>query len=472
IWVANIATGALVAAIPENVRASMPYLQDLTIDARVIVYLAGIALLTGAAFGLVPALYASRPTLGALLSGDRRATAGAARGRLRSALVTFEIALTVVLLVAAGLLTRSLTRLLQVDPGFDATRTLVMRVALPAGGAYANGRAQQRFFETLMDRARAMPGVQTVGAVSNLPLNGGGTNTFRVVGQPEPDPARRPEAVARGVAGDYFRALGIQLVDGRTFDSRDDSAAAPVLMISQSIARRFFGERSAVGAKLHVYAWGDMHWTVIGVVGDVKTSRLDEPAPPTIYYTHLQGPENRMSLVIRTQSDLTTLASEMRSVVRAMDPTLPVYAVRSMEREVSESPAVYARRYPLVLLGAFATAALILAIVGIAGVISYSVSQRSREIGIRVALGAAQRSILSMIMREGGVLALAGVVIGVVAALISTRLLGSVLYGVGAADPLTYGAIAALIVTVSLAASYLPARRATRVDPMTVLRND
>ncbi|MGQ0643040.1 MAG: ADOP family duplicated permease [Gemmatimonadaceae bacterium] len=472
VWVANVATRALVHAIPENVRVSMPYLSDLSINGTVLAYLAGIALLTGVAFGLAPALYASRPALGALVSGDRRATAGTARGQLRNALVTFEVALTVVLLVGAGLLTRSLTRLLQVDPGFDPSQTLVLRIALPGGGRYSDDVSQQRFDETLLERTRAMPGVQLVGAVSNLPLIGGGTNTFRVEGQPEPDPARRHEAVARGVAGDYFRALGIRLVAGRAFDARDDSAATPVIMISESIARRFFAGRSAVGAKFQFYAWGDTRWTVIGVVGDVKTMRLDEAAPPTVYYSHLQGAENRLTLVVRSAGDLPALAASMRSAVRAMDPTLLVYAVGSMERVVSESPAVYARRYPLVLLGAFAAAALILAIVGIAGVISYSVSQRTREIGIRVALGAAQRSILSMVMRQGGSLALAGLAIGVIAALLSTRLLESLLYGVGATDPLTYATIAALIVGVALAASYVPARRATRVDPITVLRSD
>ena len=468
IWVAQNATRVLVGAIPVNVRASMPYLADLSTDARVLGYLAFVTIATGVVFGLIPALYASRPRFAALMSGDTRATAGTGRARLRAALVTLEIAMTVVLLIGAGLLTRSLTRLLHIDTGFDASRTLVMRVALP--GEQYSSLAQQQFFETVLQQVREMPGVQTVGAIDNLPLNGGGTNTFHVDGQPEPDPARRPEAVMRAVAGDYFHALGIKLVDGRVFDARDDSTAMQAIVISEAVARRFITSKSAVGAQVRFYAWANQPWTVVGVVGDVKTIRLDEEAPPTIYYSHLQGPANRMSLAIRSSIEPTALIGSVRRVVNALDPALPVYSIRTMQETISSSPAVYARRYPLVLLGAFAAASLLLAIVGIAGVISYSVAQRTREIGVRVALGAERRTILAMILRQGGELALPGVVVGIAVAYIAARWLGSVLYGVSAGDPLTYFAIAAIVVVVALAASYLPARRAAGLDPAEVLR--
>ncbi len=470
IWVAQNATRVLVGAIPENVRGSMPYLANLSTDARVLTYLTLVTITTGVAFGLIPALYASRPRFAALMSGDTRATAGTGRARLRGALVTLEIAMTVVLLVGAGLLTRSLTRLLRVDPGFDASRTLSLRIALP-GGQYSP-LAQQQFFENVLQQVRALPGVQTVGAIDNLPLNGGGTNTFHVDGQPEPDPARRPEAVMRAVAGDYFRALGIKLLDGRVFDARDDSAAMQAIVISEAVVRRYITSKRAVGAQIRFYAWADQPWTVIGVVGDVKTVRLDEHAPPTIYYSHLQGPANRMSIAIRSAIEPSVVIGGVRRVVSALDPALPVYAIRSMQETINSSPAVYARRYPLVLIGAFAAASLILAIVGIAGVISYSVAQRTREIGVRVALGAERRTILAMVLKQGGALALPGVVIGVVAAFIAARWLRSVLYGVSAGDPLTYSAIAALIVGVALAASYVPARRAAALDPAQVLRSE
>jgi putative ABC transport system permease protein len=470
VWVAQNAVRALVGAIPASVRATMPYLQNLGVDRSVVAYLAVVALATGAAFGLAPALYASRPALASLMSGDRRSTGGVARAGMSNGLVVFEIALTVVLLVGAGLLTRSLTRLVKVDPGFDPTRSLVMRIALPRG-MYDSAATRQRLFENVLARVRGIPGVTAVGAVSNLPLNGGGTNTFRVDGQPLPDRARRPEAVMRAVAGDYFRAMGIRLIDGRVLDARDDSTAAGVILINESFARQLFGNRRAVGERLWIYV-PESAWTIVGVVADVRITRLDENAPPTIYYSHLQGAENRMSVAIRSSVDPGALAASARRAVLSLDPSLPVYGVRTMEREISDSPAVYARRYPLVLLGTFAAAALILAIVGIAGVISYSVSQRMREIGIRVALGADRRRIVSMILRQGGALAVSGVVIGVVAALGGARWLDSVLYGVSAADPLTYICISVLIVGVALGACLVPALRATQVDPATVLRAD
>jgi len=471
VFVAQRATPLLVGALPDNVRASMQYARDLGVDGGVLLYLTIIALATGAAFGLAPALYASRPTLSSLISGDRRATVGTAAAGMRSALVTLEVALTVVLLVGAGLLTRSLTRLLHVDPGFNPSQALTLRVALPQG-RYDSGHARRQFFETLIARGRGIPGVQSVGAVSNLPLNGGGTNTFHIDAHPEPDVARRPEAVMREVAGDYFQTLGIRLLQGRALDARDDSAAMQAIMISESVAKRHFPDGTALGARFRFYAWADQPWTVVGVVADVKTTRLDEEAPPTIYYSHLQGGANRMSLVLRSELELTSLANTVRGIVRSMDPALPIYAVRTMEREITESPAVYARRYPLVLLGSFAVAALILAIVGIAGVMSYSVSQRLREMGIRMALGAPQRAILGLVIRQAGALALTGVAIGIVAAFAGTRWLESVLYGTSATDPLTYASIATLIVGVALVASYVPARRATRVDPAMVLRSE
>lgn len=470
VWIGHAAFGTLAGVIHlGNARAMIPDVQNLTLDRNVLVYLAAITLGTGVAVGLAPALFASRPALGMLMSGDRRATAGAARVGLRSALVTLEIALTVVLLVGAGLLTRSLTRLLRVDPGFDATRTLSLRVAFP-GNRYNSVTARRSFIETVIERARTLPGMESVGAVSVLPLSGSGTVTFRIEGLPEPDPALRPEAVTRAVAGDYFRALGIRLIDGRVLTSRDDSIAPQAIMISESLARRFFGSKRAVGERFRIYGWADQPWTVAGVVADVKNARLDLEAPHTVYYSHLQGNEGRMSLVLRSASDPAALASSLRSIVHGLDPALAVYAVRALEREITDSPAVDARRYALVLIGAFAGVALILAIVGIAGVMSYSVSQRQREIGIRVALGAARHTVLLMILRQGGVLALGGVALGVIAALGGSRWLGSVLYGVGPADPLTYSVIALVIVAVALIASYVPARRAARVDPSAVLR--
>ena len=466
----HFALRGLLGVVPESFRLSMPYLEQLSVNGRVLGYLAGIAIATGVGFGLVPALAATRPALASLLSGDRRATGGVARSGMRNALVTFEVALTVVLLVGAGLLTRSLTRLMDIDPGFDPSRSLTVRVAL-AGQAYEGPTARRRFFEDLLERARTIPGVERVGAVSSLPLNGGGTNSFHVDGLPEPDPARRPEAVTRGVAGDYFEATGIRLIDGRVFTARDDSTAPQAILINQSLARQL-GPGQAVGKRFRFYAWADQPWTVVGVVADVKTNELDREIPPTVYYSHLQGNVNRMSLVARSALEPAALEAALRRAVFAIDPTLPVYAVRTMEEEITSSAAVRARRYPLTLLGGFAAVALVLAVVGIAGVINYSVSQRTREIGIRVALGARRSMILSLIVRQGVRLALTGVLIGVGFALLSTRWLSAVLYGVAPTDSATFLGVSAGLLAVAVAASLVPAARAARVDPAVTLRDE
>jgi putative ABC transport system permease protein len=467
---AQLGVQLIVAALPVEISSGMPYLQYLRVDAAVLAYAAGLAVVAALGSGLAPALYVSRPSAAELLRRGGRGGSGGTRPRLRSALVAAQVALTVVLLVGAGLMTRSLDRLLRVDPGFDAEHVLTARVAL-SGSAYQASERQQQFFEQLVDRVRTLTGVRAAGAVRNLPLAGGGTNTFRAEGQPEPDPANRPEATMRGVAGDYFGAMAIRVVAGRVFTNRDAANTQPVLVVSAGLARLLFGSApSAVGQRLRFYAFPESAWTVVGVVGDVKTARLDADAPPTIYYTHLQGAENRMSLVARTAGDPATLAGSVRRAVRAIDPTVPVYDVHTMEQQVARSPAVFARRLPLRLVSAFAVAALALAVVGIYGLIAYTVAQRTQELGIRIALGAQRRNILALVVREGALLAAAGVMLGTGIALWATRLLGSLLYGVGTTDLPTYAAVAAILGGIALAASYLPARRAASVDPMVALR--
>jgi putative ABC transport system permease protein len=467
---AQLGVRLIVAALPAEITNGMPYLQYLRVDGVVLAYAAGLAVAAGLLSGLAPALYVSRPSTTELLRRGGRGGSGGAKPRLRGALVAAEIALTMVLLVAAGLMTRSLGQLLRVDAGFDAEHVLTARVAL-SGAAYDSAERQQRFFEALVGRVAALPGVRAAGAVLHVPLVGGGTNTFRAEGRPEPDPANRPEATMRGVAGDYFRAMAIRVVAGRSFTDRDRAGASPVLVVSAGLARRLFREgASAIGQQLRFYAFPESAWTIVGVVGDVKTGRLDAEAPPTIYYPHLQGAQNRMSIVARTVGDPAALAGAVRREVRALDPTVPVYQVRTMEEQVARSPAVFARRLPLRLVGAFAATALALAVVGIYGLVTYTVAQRTQELGIRIALGAQRRNILTLVVREGALLAAVGVSIGLVVALWATRMLGSLLYGVGAADPLTYVAVAVLLGGVALVASYVPARRAARIDPMVALR--
>jgi predicted permease len=472
IWIASQALATLLAFASPAMLDGMPALRDARMNAAVLGYSLGLAALAGIGFGLIPALAVTRGSTALLLRGAR---AGASRGRqrLRDGLVAAEIACTLVLIVAAALLTRSLGALLQEDPGFAADRVGTGRIAL-AGPRYRDAEAQQRFFEAVISRVRSAPGAQRVGAVSSAPLQGGGTNTFRVEGRQEPNASNRPEATMRAVAGDYFTAMGIPLRAGRTFTADDDSSSAPAIIVSQSLVRRMFPDDDAVGSRLRFYAFPAEAWTIVGVVGDVKTGSLDAPAPPTIYYTHLQGAENRMSIVARAQDggDPSPLVGAIRDAAHAVDPTMAVYETGTMLERIQGSSAVDARRYPLVLIAAFAIAALVLAVIGVYGVIAYSVAQRARELALRVALGARGADVLRLVVRRGVLLAGVGVAVGIPAALLLTRAMRSLLYGVSASDGLTYVGVAVLLTVVAILASYLPARRATRVDPVLALRSD
>ena len=468
-WLAALGVRLLVAAAPDSMFDRMPALRDARVDGTALAVALGVAALSGILVGLAPTLFLTRGSAGDLLRGGDRAGTGGARQRFRDALVTVEIALTLVLVVGASLLERSLVRLLRVDPGFSAEHVVTARVAL-AGPPYAGGAPQQRFFEAAIARLASVPGVEDVGAVSNPPLQGGGTNTFRVEGAPEPPASRRPEAVMRGVAGDYFRTLGIPLVAGRGFSPRDDSTSAPVLMINRSLARGLFAGGSAVGRRLRFYAFPERAWTIVGVVGDVKTASLDAAAPPTVYLSHLQAAENRMNLVVRGNADPAMLLAAIRRVVAGLDPSIPVYGAVTMEEQIVRSGAVAARRYPLLLISVAALAALVLAIVGVYGLIAFAVARRTRELAIRMALGAQDRSVVLLVVRRGVLLAAAGIALGVPGALVLTRLLGGLLYGVSPADLTVYAGVSLGLLLVTTVASYLPARRATAIDPGIALR--
>ena len=276
----------------------------------------------------------------------------------------------------------------------------------------------------------------------------------------------------RSVAGDYFTALRIPIADGRPLAAHDDRTGGYAVVINASLAHQLFGTRSAIGERLRFYGRGDSAWTIVGVVGDVKTGRLDAPVAPTIYSSHLQVPENRMSIVARTSGDPASLVTAIRREVHALDPTVAIFSSGTMDEQVARSPAVAARRYPLVLLGAFALTALLLAIIGVYGVIAYAVTQRAREIAIRIALGASARDVLALVMGAGFRVVGIGVVIGCAIAFIAARALSSLLYGVTAADAATYAATALLLVVVGALASWLPARRAMRLDPAIALRGE
>ena len=470
-WLAVGGVHLLVNAMPPGMFERIPSLRNASVDLTALVFTLVVTIGTGLVFGFAPALLMSRRSAAELLRSGSRAGVGKAQRRLRDALVTAEIALTLVLLVGATLMGHSLIALLRVDPGFAAERVATVRVAL-AGPVYADGARQQRFFEELLERVRALPGVEGSGAISNLPLQGGGSGAFRIDGAPPPPAGARPEATMRSVAGDYFSALRIPVTQGRPLGTRDDHTGAYAVVINSSLARRLFGARSAVGERLRFFERSDSAWTIVGVVGDVKTGRLDQPAVPTIYSSHLQLPENRMSIVARTSGDPASLVAAIRHEVHEVDPSVAVFSSGTMNEQIARSPAVYARRYPLVLLGAFAVTALLLAISGVYGVIAYAVTQRAREIAIRIALGAGARDVLALVMAAAFRVVGAGIVIGTVTAFLAARTLSSLLYGVTVADRTTYGAAALLLMVVGAIASYLPARRAMRLDPAIALRGE
>jgi putative ABC transport system permease protein len=470
-WLASLAVPLLLSALPPAVFSQAPALRDATVDVTALGFTSGIAVVVGVMIGLVPGLLVSRFSVADVLRSDTRAGAGRTSRRIRDGLVSAQIALTLVLLIGASLVGRSLVALLRVDPGFSAEGVATVRVALAS--TVEQWRPAQ-FFESALGQVLALPGVGEVGAISSAPLQGSGSNTFRVEGAPEPPPSRRLEAVTRSVAGDYFTALRIPLKEGRTVGARDNRTSPYAALINESLARRLFGTRSAVGERLRFYHWEDSAWTIVGVVGDVKTNSLEETARPTIYYSHLQGPANRMSIVARAKPGIepASLIPTMRRTIERLDPTVAVYNARTMEQYVGGTEAVSRRRHMLVVLGTFAIAALLLAMMGVYGVIAYAVTQRAREIAIRMALGATRVKVVRLVMRHALRVAALGIAAGAFAALGLSRTLASLLFGVSAADLWSYALACAAIVLVAVAASYLPARSATRFDPVTALRSD
>ncbi|HEX7314425.1 MAG TPA: ABC transporter permease [Pyrinomonadaceae bacterium] len=461
---------ALVALIPAAQLTQMPYLQSLSLNRDVLLFATGLSLLTGVLFGLTPALSAARADLqGALKEGGRNTVSRGGR-RLRDLLVVAEVALALVLLVGAGLLMKSLVVMLRVDPGFDTRNLLTLRVALPPA-RYGEDAQAARFYDEVLRRVSTVPGVRGAALTSNLPLAGdGGTGTPQVVGRQTPA-SELTEAHLRTVSANYFEVLGVPLVQGRAFAERDDAAAPPVLLVNKTYAERVFPGQDPVGQRATFKFTGDTQFEIVGVVGDEKVTSLDARTTPVIYFHARQGPDSSAALVVRTEAaDPLTLASAVRGEVRALDPEVPVFAVQTLEQMVAGSRAAFMRRYPAYLTGVFACVALLLALVGIYGVVSYSVTQRTHEIAVRLALGARGRDVLRLVLGHGLLLALGGIALGALGALALTRLISGLLFGVSAADPVVYGLVALLLAAVALLACLVPARRAMKVDPMVALR--
>jgi predicted permease len=428
----------------------------------------------GLLFGLLPTLQARRENIQASLQGEsgRGASASRQHRRLRSALVVSELTLAVMLMVGAGLLIKSLGRLQQVDPGFRSEGILKAEYELPAT-RYPRNFANwpkwvevQRFTDELRRRVAALPGVEAVTIAANHPLDAGFTSSIMVVGR-EAEASDWPEPSIRAIDRGYLRALRVGLVSGRNFDASDVADAPLVVLINEAAGRRFFGERNPLGARIRL--WGAER-SVVGVVGDERIHGLALATPPAIYLPTSQAPATGGSLLARWQGDPVTLAPAVRAIVRAIDPALPLFGVEPLSETLSHS--VGQRRFTMLVLGVFAAVALLLAIVGVHGVLSYTVAQRTREIGIRMALGADRSDVRGLVVMQAARLAAWGLTLGLLGALAVSRALSTLLYGVGATDPATFAEVALVLGAVALVASYLPAHRATRVSPVEALREE
>jgi predicted permease len=448
-------------------QGNLPRVDEIGIDWRVMLFTAGLSLITGVLFGLLPALQLSRQDLNPVLRAEGRGSAGSRRrSRARGVLVVAQVALSMVLLVGAGLLIRSFVRLRNVNGGFDARNVLTMRVALPPA-RYPKGPQMAAFYDQVVKKVSAMPGVRSAAVCSALPVRPVRFSPVLVQGQPEIPLAARPLMAIQMVSPAYFRTLRVALRQGREFNERDDPGAPLVAVVNETLVRRYWPHDNPIGKHLLL---GRMvkPTEVVGVAADVSNLSLAAAPEAEVYLPFPQRPWASMNLILRTAGDPRNLAGAARAAVAAVDRDQPVTAVNTMEEVLAASTAQ--QRFSVFLLGVFSVTALVLAAVGLYGAIAYSVAERTQEMGIRIALGADTGDILRMIVGQGLALALAGLVIGAVAALALTRLMSGLLFQVSAADPASFAAGALLFAVVAALASYLPARRATRVDPTEALR--
>ncbi len=470
VFLAAWGTSALVALSPD----SLPRAREIGFDWRVLAFTGGIALMTGIVFGLVPAFGGSRVELtDALKEGGRGNTGGG--GRLRKSLVVVEVALSVMLLVGAGLMLRSFARLRNVNPGFRTDHALTLRVSLPVPEGRISAADADRFmsfFDRTLARLSALPGVTAAGAANMIPLDGNGTDRLiEVEGYVPRDEADMPDAHNRQATPGWFAAMGIPLVSGRLIERSDDEKAARVLVVNEAFAKRFFPNGDAIGKRIRLgkltadFPWG----TIVGIVGDTRGFALNEPPEPTMYWPVAQVRATpSLAIVVRTQNDPAALASSVRDAIAEIDQAQPIYDMQTLDQLVAKS--LDQRRFTLTLMVLFGAIALVLSAIGIYGVMAFAVTQRTQEIGIRMALGASALDVLKMVVGSGMFLALIGVVIGLIGAFALTRLMASLLFGVSPTDLVTFGLVTAGLLMVALLACYIPARRATKVDPLVALR--
>jgi putative ABC transport system permease protein len=445
---------------------SIPRVKEIKLDAWVLAFTFLISLATGLIFGLVPALQASKPDLNeSLKEGGRGASAGIHRNRVRSLFVVVEVAICLVLLIGAGLMIKSFVRLLDVSPGFNAENLLTMNISL-TGSKYRETPDRMAFFQQAIQRINSSPGVQGAATVLGLPLGGVGSRYFQIEGRPPQPPGQGYNANINAASADYFRTMGIPLIRGREFNEGDVMDSPPVVIINQALARQFWPDEDPIGKRMGTA--NEPLRTVVGIVGDVRQAGLEIEPRAEFFYPFFQLDFGSGTFVVRTSGDPKAMIAAVRSELQAVDKDQPLFKISTMDELLAQSVAP--RRLNMLLLGIFAGLALVLAAVGLYGVMSYSVTQRTREIGIRMALGAARGDVMKLVVGQGMLLTATGVAVGLVASLFLTRLMASLLYGVSATDPLTFTMISLALIIVALGASFVPARRATKVDPMVALR--
>lgn len=457
-------TDALMALAPDNI----PRLNEVGVDTKVFGFTLAISLVTGILFGLIPAVHASKPDLNEALKEGSRGSMGSAAGkRTRSVLVAVEVALSLVLLIGAGLMIKSFLRLQQMNLGFDPDNVLAVNLSLSTS-RYPEDRQQAAFFQEALQRLQSLPGIKSAGATTGLPLTLSLSGSdFRIEGHPEPEAGKEMIIHTRSVSPDYFGTLGISLIKGRDFSERDKSDAPKVAIINNDLARIYFHNEDPIGKRI-TFDDGESWISIVAVIGDVRQLGLDSSAKPEVYFPYLQVAAPSMSLVVRTTSNPSSLAGAVKSQIQMIDKDLPIDDAKTMQQLLAES--VSGRRFNMLLLTVFAMVSLVLAIVGIYGVMSYSVTQRTHEIGIRVAIGAQSRDVFRMVIGQGMMLAMIGITFGLVGAFALTRLMTTMLFGVEPTDPATFVSIAVLLTSVALVACYIPARRATKVNPLLALR--
>jgi putative ABC transport system permease protein len=448
-----------------------PRFGEITLDWRVLAFTLLISLFTGILFGIAPALAGLKLDLNASLKERAPSSSSGRRGGISQPLVALQFALAMLLLIGAGLLGHSFVRLINVNPGFNSENLLTMRVFLsPAQFPQFDPKAAVVLHQ-MLEQVRALPGVRSAGLVNTLPITGGPATDFAIQGRPALPPQFAPSANIGIVDSGYFRAISIPLVAGREFTENDTQQSARVMIINQTMAKEFWPNENPIGQRVTMNNWGPpLTGEIVGIVGDVKIDGIAADTYPAIYWPYFQFPQNFNAFVVRTEGDPNRLIAPIKERIWSVDKSLPISKIATMDQLISDSLA--RRRLYMVLLTVFAGSALLLAAVGIYGVMSYSVSQRIHEMGIRIALGAQARDVQMLVMRCGLTVALLGMTVGIAAALALTRLMSGLLFGVGPFDPFAFGAVAAVLMLVALLACYLPARRAARVDPIRALRID